>query len=262
MKQNIFCRLLILLPFFLNSCAKSSLPYTEDGDWITRSQLNGPARSEAVSFTIGNYAYLGTGWDGLNNRYADFWQYDPVNDNWSQVGSMPESAARSNAVGVATDTKGYVGTGYDGFNYLQDFWEFDPSANTWVQKSNFPGGTRYEAVGFGIGSYIYVGTGFDGLNAHKDFYKYDPGEDTWNEIGFSGNKRYSAVAFVYNNKGYVVTGVNSGTAQGDFWVFDPSQQTANWTELRHIFNYSTDTYDDGYTNIERWNAAAFVIKAT
>ena len=36
--------------------------------------------------------------------------------------------------------------------------------------------------------------------------------------------------------------------QTDFWVFDPASDTAQWTELRHITNYSSDAYDDGYTN--------------
>jgi hypothetical protein len=254
--------IVVAVSYTLFSCSKGAIPYTEDGDWITRSQLNGAARSSAVGFTIGNYAYLGTGWDGLNTRYADFWKYDPVNDNWSQVQSMPDSTARSNAVGFATDTKGYVGTGYDGFNYLKDFWEYDPNANAWTRKADFIGGARDEAVGFGIGSYGYLGTGFDGLYTQKDFYKYDPSSDSWTEIGFSGNKRYGAVTFLYKNKAYLVTGVDNGVTVGDFWVYDPSLASNNWTELRHIYNYSSDTYDDGYTNIERWNAAAFVITGT
>ena len=255
-----------LLSFFLVltlfSCSKSSVPYTQDGDWKTMSQLNGPARSEAVGFTIGNYGYLGTGWDGLNKRFSDFWQYDAVNDNWTQITSLPDSAARSSAVGMSANGLGFVGTGYDGFNYLQDFYQYDPNANAWTRVADFPGGARYEAVAFGIGQYGYVGTGFDGSNALKDFYKYDPTSNSWTTVGFSGNKRYSAVAWVYDNKGYVVTGVNSGVTVNDFWVFDPSKASENWTELRHITNYSTDNYDDGYTNIVRSNAAAFVITGT
>ena len=70
------------------------------------SQLNGPARSEAVSFVINNLAYIGTGWDGLNTRFTDFWKYDPVGNVWSQVTSMPDSTARSSAVAFAANNKG------------------------------------------------------------------------------------------------------------------------------------------------------------
>ena len=123
MKRIYFHLLSLFVLITLFSCNKSTVPYTQSGNWVTESQLNGPARSEAVSFVIGNYAYLGTGWDGLNTRYNDFWKYDPSNNIWSQVSNMPANTARSSAVGMATTTKGYVGTGYDGFNYLNDFYE-------------------------------------------------------------------------------------------------------------------------------------------
>jgi|KBSMisStaDraftv2_1062788.scaffolds.fasta_scaffold12193_2 hypothetical protein len=259
MKRIYFQLFFISALFVFSSCTKNTVPYTQSGNWVTESQLNGPARSEAVSFVIGNFAYLGTGWDGLNTRYNDFWRYDPVANVWTQAVSMPDNTNRSSAVGYSAGGKGYVGTGYDGLNYLNDFYEYDPEGNTWTQKSNFPGSARYEAVAFGIGNFGYVGTGFDGSNALKDFYKYDPSLDTWTDIGFSGNKRYGGVTFTYNNKAYVVTGINSGTMVNDFWVFDPASDTAKWTQLNHITNYTDQAFDDGYTTIARWNASAFVI---
>ena len=251
----------LAIVFTLFSCHKTDVPYTQSGNWVTRSQLNGPARSEAVAFTIGDFAYLGTGWDGLNKRYGDFWKYDATSDSWADVASMPVGTERSSAVGFAAGGKGFVSTGYDGFIYKADSWEFDVDANTWTQIADFPGGPRYEAVAFGLGDNGYVGTGFDGSNSLKDFYKYSTADSAWTEVGFSGNKRYSATVFTYNNKAYLVTGVNSGTTVNDFWVFDPSAATgtAQWTELRHVTNYSSDTYDDSYTTIVRSNAASFVI---
>ena len=258
MKRIYFPVLSLFVLVTLLSCHKNSVPYTQSGNWVTMSQLNGPARSEAVSFVIGNFAYVGTGWDGQNTRYSDFWKYDPVNNIWSQVASMPDSAARSSAVGFATGDKGYVGTGYDGFNYLKDFYELDAASNTWSRKADFLGSARYEAVAFGLGALGYVGTGFDGSNALKDFYQYNPATDTWTDIGFSGNKRYGAVTFTNDNKAYLVTGINSGVMQYDFWVFDPNSVEAKWTQLRNINNASTEAYDDAYTTIARWNGSAFV----
>jgi N-acetylneuraminic acid mutarotase len=260
MKRIYFQLFSLFVLCALFSCHKNSIPYTQSGNWVTESQLNGPARSEAVSFVIGNFAYLGTGYDGLNTRYNDFWRYDPSNNIWSQVSSMPDGTERSSAFAMSINNKGYVGTGYTTQGlYLQDYYEFDPTANTWSRKADFLGGARYEAVAFGIGTLGYAGTGFDGSNALKDFYQYDPVADTWTDVGFSGNKRYGAVAFVYNNKGYVVTGVNSGTMQTDFWVFNPASDTLKWSELNHISNYSSDAFDDSYTTIARWNGSAFVI---
>ncbi|MDP9041503.1 MAG: galactose oxidase, partial [Bacteroidota bacterium] len=159
MRHQICLDIFLFIGLFY-SCSKNSLPSTQDGDWIARSQLNGPARSEAVEFTVGNYAFLGTGWDGLNKRYSDFFKYDPVQDVWSQVNSMPDSAARSSAAGLSIGNFGYVGTGYDGFNYLKDFWQYNPTSNMWTRMADFTGNARYEAVGFGIGNFGYLGTGF------------------------------------------------------------------------------------------------------
>jgi hypothetical protein len=259
MKRSNITLLSFFLAFTLFSCHKDTVPYTQDGNWAARSQLNGPARSEAVVFTIGDVAYVGTGWDGSNKRYTDFWQYNVDQDTWTQVASMPDSTARSSAVGFGVNGKGYVGTGYDGFNYLKDFYEYDPTGNAWARKADFPGSPRYEAVGFGIGSFGYLGTGFDGSNASKDFFKYDPAGDTWTDVGFSGNKRYSAVTFVYQDKAYLVTGINSGATVNDFWVFDPAAGDANWKALNRISNFSSENFDDTYINIVRSNAVGFIV---
>ncbi len=259
MKRIYFQLFSVLTLSVLFSCNKNTVASTQDGNWVTESQLNGPARSEAVSFVIGNYAYIGTGWDGLNTRYTDFWRYDPGQNVWSQVVSMPDTTGRSSAVAFAANNKAYVGTGYDGFLYLKDFWELDFDLGVWTRKADFVGGARYEAVAFGLNNLGFVGTGFDGSNALKDFYRYDPSLDSWTDVGFSGNKRYGAVTFLYNNKAYLVTGINSGTYQNDFWVFDPASTGEKWTALRNINNFSSDSYDDAYTSIARSNGSAFVI---
>jgi hypothetical protein len=65
------------------------------------------------------------------------------------------------------------------------------------------------------------------------------------------------VTFVYNDKAYIVTGSNNLSMVRDFWEFDPSQ-TAPWKSLGNITNTDPGTFDDGYTNIQREYAAAFV----
>jgi len=251
----------------LCSCRNITIPFTQSGNWVNQTAFGGSNRSEAITFTIGNLAYVGGGWDGIN-RYNDLWQLDPSGTGtWTQLASMPDSnrqggrTARSSAVGFSVNGEGYIGTGYDGFNYINDFWQFDPVLDTFIQKADFPGGPRFEAVGFGIQNFGYISTGFDGINALKDFWQYDPSSDIWTvKFGMGGEKRYSAVAFVRLNKGYIVTGVDNGAAVNDFWRFDPSlPDSSAWTQLNHIINFSTDKFDDGYNTITRWNGAAFVI---
>jgi N-acetylneuraminic acid mutarotase len=252
--------LLIICSVFYACDPKSGPGMTESGNWAKRSDFTGNGRSEALDFTIGNFAYLGTGWDGDNKRFGDFWKYDPASDIWEQVSGLPVGTERSSAVGFAVNGFGYCGTGYDGSKYLNDFYKFDPAANTWTKTNAvFPGAPRSEAIAFGIGNFGYVGTGFDGTDGQADFYSYDPVGDSWTSVGFPGNKRYGAVTFTHNNQGYIVTGVDNGTMQTDFWVFNPASDTSKWTQLRQISNISSDSYDDGYDNIARWNASAFVI---
>jgi len=242
--------------FFLYSCTKStSSTSTLIGNWVKRSDFDGVARSEAVSFVIGDTAYITTGYDG-SVRLVDTWKYDVANNYWIQRADFP-GAARSSASGFSTTTKGYVTTGFNGIIKLKDTYEYNPALNTWTKKADFGGTARVDAVGFGITDKGYVTTGNDG-NDLKDFWMYDPAADTWTQkVSLGGSKRSGAVAFVYKNIGYVVTGINNGQAVNDFWAYDPTAD--KWTEKRFITNVSTDTYDDSYTTIVRSNAAAFVV---
>lgn len=247
--------LLVIFPSCKNKDSNST---TVVGDWQNRSELDGVARSEAVSFVIGDSAYLATGYDGTN-RLGDLWQYNPALNSWRQKADMP-GAPRSSAVGFTVNNKGYVGTGYDGIDKLNDFWQYDPTSNSWKKKADFAGSARYDAVGFSLQGKGYISTGFDG-NYLKDFWQYDDATDSWQQmISMGGTKRSGAVAFVYANKAYLCTGNNNGVTStvNDLWVFDPSA-TPYWSEKRSISNVSADNYDDAYTDITRTNAAAFVI---
>lgn len=241
--------------FLLYACTKSTSSTTDTvGNWVRRSDFDGVARSEAVSFVIGDTAYIGTGYDG-SVRLNDVWKYDVDNNYWIQRAAFPGSA-RNSAVGFSTTTKGYITTGYDGLNKLKDTYEYDPKLNSWTKKADFGGTARIDAVAFGINGKGYVTTGNDG-NDLKDFWQYDPTTDTWTQkVSLGGSKRNGAVAFVYNNLGYVVTGINNGTTVNDMWVYDPAAD--KWTEKNFITNVSTETFDDSYA-IVRSNAASFVM---
>jgi hypothetical protein len=62
----------------------------------------------------------------------------------------------------------------------------------------------------------------------------------------------------------LVSGLGTGgVAVNDFFSYDPSlPDTSAWYQLRHISNYSPDSYDDGYTTIVRYNAVGFVMLNT
>jgi hypothetical protein len=90
----------------------------------------------AVSFSIGNKGYIGTGvfWDEsyTYTYYKDLWEYDPITDAWTKKSDFG-GTARNGSAGFAIGNKGYIGTGATGAGasfYKKDFWEYEPGADT------------------------------------------------------------------------------------------------------------------------------------
>jgi hypothetical protein len=222
-------------------CSDILLLMAQPGSWQQKSDLgwntpNGPTnRIFATGFTIGNKAYIGTGFDGKCRN--DFWQYDPLADAWTQKANFG-GTARENATGFTIGSNGYIGTGDTGNNgvaaNLRDFWEYDTAANTWTQKANFPGGARTAATGFSIGGKGYLGTGFDSVLSYtSDFWEYDPLADAWTpKADFGGSARFHAVGFCIGNKGFIGTGEDGNIPflayKNDFWEYDPLADS--WTQ--------------------------------
>ncbi|MBS2099810.1 Kelch repeat-containing protein [Carboxylicivirga linearis] len=246
MRKNFFYTwLIVIMALLVVSCSDDE---DEDlwGNWIKLGSFEGIPRTGAVAFTVGDYAYVGTGYNGDEDlRLKDFWKYDPVNDYWTQIEDLP-GVARNYAVAFNADGKGYVTTGFDGKNKLDDLWAYDPSTNTWEQKADFIGSGRYDAIAFSISDKGYVGTGYDN-NLLKDMYQYNPSSDTWTKkVSVGGSKRRNAVAFVIKDKAYVCTGMDNGEYLGDLWEYDPDADS--WTEKRKIENDANEDegYDDDY----------------
>jgi len=239
---------------------------TTVGNWVARSGFDGNGRSGAVSFVIGDTAYVATGYDGTV-RYSDMYAYDAGADQWIQRASMPAAAGTRNAAtAFAVGNRGYIVGGYDGVNKLQDVWEYNQSTGQWTQKTNLPdppssnlgSGARYGAVGFGIGNYGYICSGYTGSHT-KDLWRFNPSNNSWTQMKSMNtpNKRTGAVALVYNDTAYIVSGSNNGVMNSEVARYNPSTDT--WTRLRDIANVSSDSYDDTYTSIVRTNAVGFVI---
>lgn len=227
------------------------------GNWKKSDDFGGNARSEAVSFTIGDYAYVATG-TTATDRFRDLWEYNVSRRYWTQKADLPVQApARNSAVSFSIGNKGYLGTGYDGVNRLNDFWEYDQGSNQWTQKANFGGGARYDAVGFSMDGKGYIACGYDG-NYLNTMWQYDPGADQWiQKASVGGSKRSAAMSFVFNNKAYIFSGNNNGEMLTDLWQYDPG--TDQWTEKTKIYNYSDDSYDDDYGTIARQNGVVFTM---
>ena len=208
---------------------------TTTGKWtqITDFPVNPgtSGRYGAVAASVGNFGYVGCGFDGNNEK--DFYKYDPSAKTWSTFSGFP-GEKRINAVAFTVDNIMYVGTGINNGHYVTDFFAYDPSKDAWTTKrqlANISNSSdsydnsavaRSQAVAFTVGSNGYVATGSNGA-VRTDCYKYDPSLDTWTVMSpFLGVGRNAGIAFGIGNLGYVGTGYTGSTRLDDFWTFDPN----------------------------------------
>ncbi|HEX6428706.1 MAG TPA: kelch repeat-containing protein [Niastella sp.] len=239
------------------ACSKSSDSSSDlVGNWAIGDFFDGSARSEAVSFTINDTVFVGTGMTS-SKRLEDFWKYSLDKRYWTRIADF-KGGQRSQAIAFAVNNKGYVGTGLDkDLNYTKDMWQYSPDSNGWAPRVDFFGTARRDAVAFIANGNAYVATGYDD-NYLKDVWQYNASADSWSQkAGIAGSKRAEAAVFTVNNKVYLVSGNNNTSALNDLQVYDPVADT--WTTLRKLTNSSDESYDDKYTSIIRYNAATFVI---
>jgi N-acetylneuraminic acid mutarotase len=92
------------------------------GRWVGKADFAGGVTSSAVSFSIGNYGYMGggTGKDGTATDNS-FWEYDPLKDAWAKKAYMLNYS--DGGVFYGTGSRGYFGIGFMTSPY---FWEFNP----------------------------------------------------------------------------------------------------------------------------------------
>ncbi|WP_431123596.1 IPT/TIG domain-containing protein [Flagellimonas flava] len=197
----------------------------KSGVWSTVNTFPEGDRWWAVGFSNGNKGFVGTGFNGDNMESKDFWEYDPLDNLWTQKADFG-GAARFSAAGFVIGEKGYIGTGYGGNSGFSDFWEYDISEDKWLKRANVggeEGSLRSNAVGFELNGKGYIGLGIDEAeNRLKDFWEYDPDNDKWVGIAdFKGDARTGASVFVIDGKAYVGLGNSDDDELKDFWVFDP-----------------------------------------
>ena len=196
--------------------------------WTQKASLpTTPARGYAVGFSIGTKGYVGIGhmeqYNGLDEYYNDFWEWDQATDVWAKKANFPGNA-RQGAVSFAIGNKGYIGTGWNGTALTDEFWEWDQATNVWIKKADFAGGPRMSAFGFSIGSKGYIGTGGDMTSLTKDIWEWNQITNAWTRVAdYPGGPRAGALGVSVGNRAYIGTGSDSETAYlRDFWEYDPN----------------------------------------
>lgn len=80
-------------------------------------------RSNATSFSIGNYGYIVGGYN--SGALKTIWEYDPSSDDWEEITNL-EGTARRDPVSFSTGSRGFVLLGRTGSLYLDDNFELFP----------------------------------------------------------------------------------------------------------------------------------------
>jgi N-acetylneuraminic acid mutarotase len=196
--------------------------------WSPIATYPGQRTECASGFSVSGYGYIVCGNTGsLTN---DLWQYDPVNDAWTQKANFPGVGRKYASAFTLADTA-YVCAGAGNSGQQNDLWAYYPSTNSWVSKANFLGTARYGTVTFAVGGYGYIGCGYDGTTTINDFWKYDPTTDSWSQVASLSSLRWQGVSFATASYGYVCSGftsVPSNTFYNDLRQYDPVSN--NWAQ--------------------------------
>lgn len=217
-------------------------------NWTRKASIPGEGRRMSESFSINGKGYVKGGemlLDQFSPKYPDdFYQYDPIRDEWERMGNFlsADGGPRASGVSFVINNKAYIVTGYYSTGILlNDVREFDPSRIIkWKRKndlpSNFP--LRYSAASFVINGkgYICCGSDLNG-NVYKDLWEYDPVNDSWTRKADFPSRRWNAFGFSATGKGYVGCGFNSSLPGGtdptgalkDFYEYNPS--TNSWRRI-------------------------------
>ncbi len=167
----------------------------QGGNWQTKSSLTTNntligARFGAVSFSIDGKGYYGTGsLLSSNQKFKDFWSYDPITDRWTQIADL-SGDARSSAFSFALSGFGYVGGGRTSNASSDQMFKYFPSSNNWQWFTNVPkdlttatGRVGAFATSIEEAGLAYVGGGGDteynkaaSANYYKDFWEFNPSD--------------------------------------------------------------------------------------
>lgn len=225
----------------LSSCNEAAKSPYEPITFNRLSKIPGVGRSAAVSFVIGNKAYVALGRNSdRSGQLNDCWEYNPDSDKWTRKADFP-GKARVKAAAIAINGKAYVGLGFDlnypvyakqDSSYLRDFWEYDPENNSWTRKADFPSYATDACVTYVYNNEIYFAAGFNGYGFMNECWQYNPGTDKWTRMpDFKVYPRFGGVVCSDSTHIYYGTGYRTYN-ENDWWVFQPAN--GSWRQLREM----------------------------
>jgi len=139
-----------------------------------------PARSlsGAMAFGHGTMGYVTCGYARLTGASTGeasnaLYQYDPVNDTWTQKADYCGSARRGGVAFVLGDSA-FVGLGTAEVPpltyFFEEFCSYDFASDTWNASAGYPEIARAYSVAAVAGGKAYVGSGWLYLDGNQHYY--------------------------------------------------------------------------------------------
>ena len=125
-------------------------------EWFQINNFPGEARTNAISFVVGDRAYVGLGFERQAPPiFKDIYSYNPGTGDWDRMADFPTSSA---IVGIqfSSDSKGYVGVTENNATHLGQVFEYSPAEDTWRKVKTFPSGNSVETRSFLLNNRMFV----------------------------------------------------------------------------------------------------------
>ena len=210
--------------------------------WDQIESFPGDNRIYPVVFTIGNYAFVGTGLKEATVAHKDFYRYDNTFNSWTEIVTPDDLEARYEAVAFSLNGKGYlVGGSSAGRESLNDVWQYDPENDSWEKKNDFR--EFYGGISICDNNRAFVGIG-NASGIDRVLWEYDKETDSWSEFITLPDefvKRvYSDISgVIIQNTIYIVDGDNT------IWACDISNETKTWKKKADLPSDLLDEYGEG-----------------
>jgi N-acetylneuraminic acid mutarotase len=210
--------------------------------WVRKHDYPSPVRTNAISFTIGNFGYYGSGMRGsAASDSTDMMKYDVLTDTWAPISPLPQRLL--SAASFSIGQYGYVGIGYainelpSGFGYdnvgtSSLFYRYDPMSNSWSTVAGFPLSSIFNPSTFVLNGLGYVAGGLDSgrLLPQNLLYSYNPINNNWAQLDSLPLHIQGASGFSYNGFGYTADGGTSGDTLSK-GVFKYNASSNSWDTL-------------------------------
>lgn len=212
--------------------------------WTRKDDFAGSARYGAIGFSLADYGYVGTGYDG--GWLKDFYRFNPSapsGSQWTVVNGFGGFKRVYGSVFVIGEYA-YILCGEQNGSLPEDFWRFDGQTFTRLRDIANTNGeedydddyaiTRYATVAFVLDGTAYIATG-NRLGVTSDYWKYIPSQDLWygdsddeftplTDADTGGTPRYGAVGFSNGKRLFLLTGVSGNLYMDDVYELNPDEK--------------------------------------